>query len=89
MTRTTTHSDQRPRTPAQHSSSSFSSLDEERQASMADEGGVSAVLAEVDGEERPPDVAERPRRFVSWKLVLGLALVGIAAIFVARTYPPR
>ena len=72
MTRATTHSDLRTKTPAADAAS-FSALDEERQASMADEGGVSGALMEVDGEERPSMVVEnRGERFrISWRWVLG------------------
>jgi hypothetical protein len=88
MTRTTTESDQRTKPTAENGP--FSPLDEERQASMADEGGVSGALMEVDGEERSPMVAAHRRRFaVSWRVVLGLALLGFAVALVARTYPSR
>jgi hypothetical protein len=67
----------------------FSALDEERQASMADEGGVSGALMEVDGQEQAAlTAASQPRRS-RWKVALGLALLGIAVIFVARRYPSR
>jgi len=89
MIRTTTDSDQRTQSSTGESAA-FSTLDEERQASMADEGGVSGALMEVDGEERTPQ-AHIARRIlsVSWKLALGFALLGFAAVLIARTYPPR
>ena len=89
MIRTTTDSDQR--TPKHAGESApFSALDEERQASMADEGGVSGALMEVDGEERTPTVHVGRRILsVSWKLALGFALLGLAVVMIARTYPSR
>jgi hypothetical protein len=89
MIRTTTDSDQSPPTGAGENVP-FSALDEERQASMADEGGVSGALMEVDGEERTPN-AHLARRIlsVSWKLALGFALLGFAGVLIARTYPSR
>jgi hypothetical protein len=87
MTRTTTDSDQRTRTPAVDAP--LSQLDEERQASMADEGGVSGALMEVDGDERAPVRARRRRFSVSWKLALGLAVVGFGVAYVVRRYPLR
>jgi len=58
---------------------------------MADEGGVSGALMEVDGEERSPLPGDaRRRRFaLSWKLALGFVGLGLAVALVARTYPPR
>jgi hypothetical protein len=82
MTRTTMDSDQRTSTPG-GANAQLSALDEERQASMADEGGVSGALMEVDGEDRVPPRARR-RFAVSWKWALGLVLVGFAGAFVHR-----
>jgi len=89
MIRTTTDSDQRTQTRAGENAT-FSALDEERQASMADEGGVSGALMEIDGEE-PITNAHLARRIlsISWKVALGFALLGFASVLIARTYPRR
>jgi hypothetical protein len=87
MTRTTAHSNQRTRTRVT-SNIPFSALDEERQASMADEGGVSGALMEVEGEELT-STGEAPSRRAPWRLAIGLALLGMALIFAARRYRPR
>jgi hypothetical protein len=87
MTRTTAHSNQRTRTRIVENIP-FSPLDEERQASMADEGGVSGALMEVEGQEQLSTIAPPVRRS-PWKLALGLALLGVVVIFAARKYPWR
>jgi hypothetical protein len=88
MTRTTAHSNQRTRTRIVENVP-FSALDEERQASMADEGGVSGALMELDGQEQALTTAPLRSPRSRWKVALGLAILGIAVIFVARRYPSR
>ena len=89
MIRTTTDFDQRTQTRATENAP-FSALDEDRQASMADEGGVSGALMEIDGEERVTNVYLARRILsISWKLALGFALLGFASVLIARTYPRR
>jgi len=86
MTRTANDSDQRTSTPGV--TAPFTSLDEERQASMADEGGASAALMEVDdGERARLRKSLRSRRLaIAWKLAVGFALFGAALAFVAKRY---
>lgn len=86
MTGTTTDSNQRTKT--QEGEPTFSALDEERQASMADEGGVSGALMEVEGEESTsPRIGSRRPHWVM--IAMGLALLGVAVALFARTYPQR
>jgi hypothetical protein len=88
MSRATNHSNQGTRTPARETAA-FSALDEERQASMADEGGVSGALMEVDGKEQDLLATHHPRRALRpWLLAAGLVALGAALVIFVRKYPP-
>jgi hypothetical protein len=66
----------------------FSPLDEQRQESMADEGGVSGAI--MDAGLRPPveqAPSKRPARVA--KVALGLLLGGLAAALLFRKFPLR
>jgi hypothetical protein len=72
-------SDQRPN----HENGSL--LDEERVASMADEGGVSGALMELDdpNERRHLLRRQRARKLAPWQTaVAAIALVAIAGAFI-------
>src|SRR5262245_26375650 len=89
MSRATTHSNQGTRTQAREAGV-FSALDEERQASMADEGGVSGAMMEVDGQEQDVLATDLPRRALrSWLVAAGVVLFSAALVTFARKYPRR
>jgi hypothetical protein len=65
---------------------SVSPLDEERVASMADEGGVSGALMDIDdpGERQQLMQTRRPTRVHGWRMAaLGVALLGLGVIAVS------
>jgi hypothetical protein len=59
-----------------------SSLDEDREASMADEGGTSGALMEIDDiSERRQLQPARVRRLSIWKpIVVGAGLIAVAVV---------